>query len=194
MKKARIVEIPSDRPLTTEEYEDFNSHALNSSIWYASTGGKNTYQIKKKLVTKGYSDDDVTIKDDSGLETYENMIANAVERVLELHLVDDEGFVRNAVNAAIRSGKSMSSVRTKMTMTGLPRDFVNSVIEQALLDEDDDVEKEALHRAASKVVTSSAYRKLEGQKAKQKIVMTLVTKGFNMGEVYEWINEHLERD
>ena len=37
MKKARVVTIPEDRPLTPEEYEDLRTHAVNSSVWYATT-------------------------------------------------------------------------------------------------------------------------------------------------------------
>lgn len=193
MKKARKVEIPDDRALTVGELEDLKSHAWNSSIWYASNYIKTTGQIKQKLYDKGYPRDEVEVINDDGSTTWVNIVEETVERLVEYSYVDDAAYVSSALRSGIRSGKSLSSLKTKLFQAGIDKNLIEEGIAE-ISEEDESFEDEALHKTASKLITSRTYLKLEHSDRRNKLVKTLLTKGFQLSAVLEWADEHMDRD
>lgn len=194
MKKARVVEFPSDRALTFEEYEDLKKHAYNSALWYVTNYAKNSYQIRTKLYDKGYPKNEVETVDNYDEKFYSNIVEEVVKQLEDFSYVDDESYIDDAISSGLRKGKSISSIKTKLIHTGLPKDMIEKGLE-GFEDDKEELEDDALDRAAQKIVNSYSFTKIEDKfKAKQKVVQSLGTKGFPMGKIFEWIDNNLDLD
>lgn len=193
MKKALKVEIPDDRALTSEEYEKLKSHAYNSATWYATNYSKTSGQIKQKLYDKGYPRDELEVEDRNKEKFWVNIVDETVERLIELSFINDESYVNSAFSSGLRSGKSVSSIKTKLFQAGISQEMMDDALyEVEKLDED--FENDALDKTASKLLLSRAYTKLEYWDRKNKLVKTLLTKRFPLPSVLEWVEEHMEQD
>lgn len=192
MKKAKQVDFPQDRPLTFEEYNDLSKHAYNSALWYVTNYNKNSYQIRTKLYDKGYLKDEVpVVKNDE--KTYHNIVEETITKLKDFSYINDESYVESAIYSGLRKGKSISSIRTKLFQTGLPKDLIDKGMEEFSEETQTEMEDDALDKAASKIVNSYSFTKITDPfKAKQKIVQSLATKGFPMGKIFEWIDENLD--
>lgn len=192
MKKAKRVDVPTDRPLDFDEYESLKKHAYNSALWYINNYGKNSYQIRTKLYDKGFLKTEIKVIHDEK-EFYSNIVEEVIEQLIDYSFINDEQYIDNAISSGLNKGKSLSAVKTKLFQTGLPKDLIDEGIERFEEKEDDNLEDEALDKAANKIVRSYAFTKIDDPfKAKQKIIQSLGTKGFQIGKILEWIDENLD--
>lgn len=194
MKTAKKVEIP-DEPITFEAYTKLIRHGHNSAQWYAMNYNRNSYQIREKLLQKGYPSDDVQYLKRDGSVTSGNLIDEIIQQVKDELIVDDEASLESIISNQYRAGKGLSVIKTKLYRAGYSKDEIERGLEE--YDKHYDLEEDnwdALCKSANKIVISSSYRKLDGFKAKQKLVRSLVSKGFNMSDIYSWINENVDFD
>lgn len=196
MKKARQVEIPTDRELTEDEYIDLSSHAHKSSLWYVSTYVKNSHQVREKLNRKGYPNEDVCVKSKDGTIRDVNLIDDALKELIDMGMLDDVRYIDDIYSSGRNSGKSIGAIRLNLIRSGLPSDFVSehldALVEENEANDDDDesVEHELLDRAANKVIASSRFENMDQYKKRQTLVKKLATKGFAMGDIFAWMDEH----
>lgn len=190
MKTARKVVFP-DRILTYEEYKDLSSHALNSSIWYATNFVRNSSQIIDKLIKKGYPNDMVEYKDKDNMVHSTNIIEDTVQQLKEIHLIDDEEYVRSVLSNDLRVGKSLKSIRMKLLRSGLPKDLIEKIFEENALDNKDE-EKEGLDRAALKITRLSSFIKGDDWAKRRKLVQGLLMRGFEMDDISKWIDKNTD--
>lgn len=191
MKKAKIIEIPLDRPLTYDEYEKLSKHAINSAIWNVTHYSRNTFQIRDKLKNKGYTTENIAFINKDGNQEDTNIIDNTISHLINNNIIDDERLAEDYVYNSAMAGKSISSIRTKMMQRMFPMDIIDNSIDK-FLEEYSDTDSEALIRAAEKIVRVNSFKKLDEYKKKNKLIRMLVSKGFSFNEVLDWISEHPE--
>lgn len=191
MKKAKNVEIPLDRPLTYDEYKKLRKHAINSAIWNATHYNRNTFQIRDKLITKGYTTENVTFINKDGDQEDANIIDDTISHLINNSIIDDERLADDYVYNSAMAGKSISSIRTKMFQKMFPKEIIDNSIDK-FLEEYDDTDSDALIRVAEKIVRVNSFKKLDQYKKKNKLIRMLVSKGFSFNEILDWINEHPE--
>lgn len=184
MKKAREIEIPETRNLTWEEYSDFNSHAIASSMWYASNYSRNSNQIREKLYKKGYPKDEVAVDTHSGETIYKDMVEDTVEYLIECLLIDDRQYATSVINSQLNRGLGISRIRSALFAKQVDRELADELLDTLDLD---DQKFDAIEKAAQRVLKSSAYLKLaEGWPRQQKLTQQLASKGFSFGDISEW--------
>lgn len=187
MKKARTVEIPDNRTVDFATYMKLNDHAYQSALFYATNYNKNSYQIKEKLLLKGYINDDLTVTyKDGRTETY-NIIEETIAKLKEQYILDDEEYVLNTLQNGLDNGKSLQKLKSKLISSKIPVDMINKAIEEIEIDESYGLDKEA-----NKIIRSSTFQKMDKYKRQQKMVRTLASKGFKIPEIYEWMNENID--
>lgn len=184
MKKAREIEIPETRNLTWEEYSDFNSHAIASSMWYASNYSRNSNQIREKLYKKGYPKDEVAVDTHSGETVYKDMVEDTVGYLVDSLLIDDRQYALSVINSQLSRGFGISKVKMALSMKKVDRELAQELLDSLDLE---DQTFAAIDKAAQRVLKSSAYLKLaEGWPRQQKLTQQLAAKGFTFGDISEW--------
>jgi len=184
MKKARQIEIPSDRPLTYEEFEDFKNHALNSSLWYASEYTRSEKQITEKLLNKGYIRDDVEYIDDYGESKFFNIIDHVIEHLKQGLVLDDEAYARSLINRYSAGRRGKSYIKTKLYEKGIDSSLAERLLEE-LRDEEQIIAD--IDSLAERYMNSSAYLRVEDKyKRRQKLTTHLVTRGYGFDDISLW--------
>lgn len=194
MKKARIVEIPEDRPLTEDEYEKLSKHAFNSSVWTLGRSRKSEREIRDKLQQKGYVAHDVLVKkedvslDDARPATYSvNIIDDLIEQLKSLQYIDDEYTAQMIAESELRRGKGPVAIKMKLQQKGFTQDIINETLEEHTVE--DDV-AEAIQRAADAYTRKSVYRKEANSfMKKQKLMKHLATRGFSFPDINQYFDD-----
>lgn len=191
MKKARTVDIPVDRPLTFDEYTDLCKHAINSGIWNATKYNKNSWQIREKLLMKGYLDGSVYYIDTDGTEKQADIISDTLKHLIERDFLNDKDLAENFVYNSAMSGVSLLIIRQKMSMKLFPSYMIDEVVNN-FTEKYGDTDSDGLAKAAEKLSRSSSFRKLDEIKKKQKFMRVLVSKGFSYSDIQCWMEDNLE--
>lgn len=190
MKKARVIDIPLDRPLTLKEYDDFSKHAINSMVYSLSRSMKSERELRDKLRSKGYIDDPVEVltsyREDETKTTTVRLISEAMQTLRDLSYLDEEHMAQRIAERELNQGRGPTAVKIKLMQKGFPPEIVESTVQ----DIDDDTLYEAIERAARKYMRTSAYRKEENDfLRKQKLVRRLLTRGFSFSDVNNYIDD-----
>lgn len=189
MKKARTIAIPDDRVINQKQYQEYSDHAYKSASWYITAYSKNSFEIKEKLLQKGYLDEEITVKHNTGETTHHNMIDETFKKLSDNYMLDDMEYIKEFIQTGINNGRSLNNLKTKLRNKKIPY----QMIEDALQDDSLDLDEEyGLDKQASIIVRSGSFQRLDDFKKKQKLVRSLVTKGFDMGDVYSWIDSNEE--
>jgi SOS response regulatory protein OraA/RecX len=184
VKKARQIEIPETRNLTWEEYSDFNSHAIASSMWYASNYTRNSNQIREKLYAKGYPKGEIEVELPEGGTTFKDIVEDTVNHLIEGYLIDDRQYATSVINSQLYRGLGISRIRSALIAKKVDPELAQELLETLDLEEQTN---EAIDRAAKRVVKSSAFLKLEpGWPRQQKLTQQLASKGFSFSDISEW--------
>lgn len=190
MKKARQIVIPEDRPLTAEEFYDFELHARNSSIWYATEYTRSEQQIIDKLLAKGYTREDVSYLDKAGVEQTANIIDTVLETLKENFLVNDESYAQGLINRYRDSKRGAGYIRQKLIAKGITSDDAERLLSET---KDEEQMFENLDYLAGRYVNSSAYLREENPfKQKQKLTSHLLARGFGFSDIREWEDQREE--
>lgn len=190
MKKARVIELPENRTIDEKTYEEYSEHAYKSASWYITAYNKNSFEIKEKLMNKGYIDDDVIVQHSKGEITHHNFIEETFQKLADNHMLnDDMDYVKEFIQNGVNNGRSVNAMKTKLRNKKIPYDMITEALEDDSLDLD---EEYGLDKQASIIVRSGSFQRLDGFKKKQKLVRRLLSKGFDMGDIYSWINNNEE--
>lgn len=189
MRKARTVNIPDDRILDEKTYQELSDHAYKSASWYISAYNKNSYEIKEKLLQKGFIDDEIIVNHSSSETSYHNIIEETFKKLTDNYMLDDMAYVKEFIQSGINSGKSLNALKTKLRNKKIPYQMIEEALNDTSLDTD---EEDGLDRQASIIARSGSFQRLDEFKKKQTLVRRLVSKGFDMGDIYSWIDDNEE--
>lgn len=186
-KTARVVSIPEDRPLTFSEMEDLRDHAYNSAFWNVTNYRRTEKQVRDKLISKGYPDDEVSFLNENGEINKINFIEYSMSELMERELLGDVDYTERFISSKLGMGWGMSRIRIELMKKGVNLDLVDEVKENG--DFDGEAES-ALDRQVRKTLASSSIaRENDPFKRRQKAVQSLMRKGFSYGDISEKIRE-----
>lgn len=190
MKKAREIVIPEERPLTLDEFEDFKSHALNSSLWYGSAYTRSEKQIVEKLQRKGYTTEPVQFINENGeLESFD-IISHVLERLRESLVVDDEAYARGLIARYSSAKRGESYTRRKLLEKGISQELADELMEEL---RDDEGTIEAIAALAELYRNSSSYlREQNSYRREQKLTGHLLARGYSFDDISLWRNAEEE--
>lgn len=186
MKKARVVEIPSE-PLTYEDKEDLLSHAFNSAIWYVTNYPRTTLVLKEKLYAKGYPKHEVSFIDHDGNVKTVNFVEETVDKIVDSHLLDDNNYAERVIESLYLKGKGINQIKFELYRKKVPQNVIEDVLEKFDDDNNDKFIVEGIEKALSKIKRSSAYMKKESAHEKHFLLMNkLRERGFSSSEIEIW--------
>lgn len=192
-KVARTVVIPEDRPLTLEEFIDLRDHAYNSAFWNVTHYARTEKQVVDKLLSKGYVEDEVAYLNEDGERRSQDIIEWVLEELKEREFLGDEDYMERFISSKLSQGWGMSRIRMEALRKGVDRDVIDAIVEQLDFSEEED---DALGRELERALRSSAVqRDGDPYKRSQKVVQSLMRKGFSYGDIREKMEEiDLESD
>ncbi len=184
MKKAREIVIPEDRPLTSEEFNDFKAHALKSSMWYASEYVRSERQIKDKLIAKGYVEGEVDYVDKAGESHSFDILEYVLQELRDGLVINDDAYARGLIRRYSGSRRGSRYISQKLREKGVDPEVASALLEE-LKDEDEVVE--AIDSLVERYIYSSAYTRVEGDfKKRQKLVSHLISRGYSFDDISLW--------
>lgn len=192
MKKARIIEIPENKILTKDQYEDYYNHAKNSCFWYLSRGDRNSEQLKEKLYKKGYIKEDVTVLTKSGEEQQENIVNNVINYLKEISYIDDDAYAENILDHYLERGKGINAIKRILIYD---KKVDSELLEELILTKKDYInskEKELLNKKALMAVSTETFKNKDKYKQQQYLYGHLMRHGFKSEDISNWIKDNLE--
>lgn len=203
-KKPKTVEIGEE--ITEKEYQRFLKYGINSSIWYVTTYGRTTHETKDRLLKKGYPNHETAVKfvnKDKITGVVETEIKNifileeVIENLEKNMILNDRGLVEAALFSSFSNNHAMSKIIRKLSTRGIDREMIDEEVEKLTEIYDEEEQREAeydgVDRLASRMVESYTFVKItDPWKKKNKLMTSLVRKGYGFDLVQEWINENSE--
>lgn len=186
MKKARVIVFPDDRPLTTKEFNDYKNHALNSSLWYASTYSRNSGQVQEKLTSKGYPEGLVKYINNSGEIQEYDFIATTIQKLIEADVVNDERYATSFIESKLRQGWGLSKIKFELVNKKLDSKFVDEILEKNNYDNE---VVDGIHKVIQRTIKTSSYSKLEPTKQRIKLTQVLMSKGYSYVDIKNVLDE-----
>ncbi len=153
----------------TEEliYKSDFKRAKSRALWYLSRSDHSEKALYDKLVRGGFS---------------EQASGDAVERMRELGLVNDEAYAARMAEYLMQSGISKREAEFKLINRGIPRELARSFTEN----DENEVEK-------IKYLLKHKYQnRLSDEEQVRKVFTALIRKGFSFGDVKEALKEYSE--
>lgn len=182
-KKARQVEIPEDRPLTSDEYKDLSQHAYNTIVFWANQG-KTEGEIFEKLLSKGYTEERVSyLPEDSTEEVPVDLLGDAFQKAEEgLVLMPEDVLSRLISEEYTRAGKSPQELRSKL----FRRKFTETSIKKAI---SDFYKEDVAIELAYPSIERRYLREEDPEKIKQAVKTKLYQRGFSSKAINELFEE-----
>ncbi len=141
--------------------------AKSRALWYLSRGDLSEKALYDKLVRGEFS---------------ERASRDAVERMKELGLVNDEAYATRMAEYLKNCGISKREAEYKMTSRGIPRDIAHSLLESEE-NECDKIKHLLEHKYANK---------LSDEESVKKVFAALIRKGFSYSDVKSALREYSE--
>lgn len=186
-KVARTVVIPEDRPLSIEEFVDLRDHAYNSAFWNVTHYSRTEKQVVDKLLSKGYTRGEVFYLNKDGERKALDIISWVLKELKERELLGDEDYTERFVSSKMSQGWGMSRIRMEALRKGIERDTLDKILEEIDFSEE---ENDALGRELERALRSSAVQREENHyKRSQRVMQTLMRKGFSYGDIREKMEE-----
>lgn len=149
------------------EYLSDYKRAKSRALWYLSRGDLSEKALYDKLLRGGFS---------------EKASRDAVERMKELGLVNDEAYAARMAEYLMSSGVSKREAEYKLISRGIPRDIAHS-----LCDSDED------ECSKIKYLLEHKYaNKLKDEESVKKVFAALIRKGFSYSDVKSAMKEYSE--
>lgn len=139
------------------------------------TSDKGPFVIKQNLKKKGISDENIAIALDQLTDDSEEKIAMATAQKA----------LRKYQKKSFKETKN--KVRQHLQTKGFSGDVINIVMEELALEKDQETETELLAQLGTKLW--ERHKKLEPFKRKQKVITSLMGKGFNYDDINVFISE-----
>jgi len=180
-KKAKKVEIPTDRVLTLKEWDEFFTHGKNSAIYSVQNYSRNSNQIRQKLYDKGYPREDVMAETTDGKRPV-NFVEEIIQHLENWHLLDDDGFAEDIISSKLNQGYGPRKIEAELYNKKVDSDTIKRLLEEI---EEDDIQ-DALELAVDIVTRKSSYYNIsDPYKKRQKLSQSLVARGFNYSDIAE---------
>lgn len=147
--------------------QDEYSVALTKALDTVARSNKSRHELEKKLLDKGFDD---------------ACTQRVLERLEELHYIDDVMLAKQIMASALAKGEGMYRVRQKMMQKGIPEDTVHMVLAEM----DEEQELGAAEQAAKGYI--KRYADLPPLKARSMVSAALARRGFS----YDIISQVVE--
>lgn len=191
---ARKIEIPEDYTITEEEYADYFQHAKNSSLFYLSRYDRNSNEIRQKLYEKGYPEGEVTVRGREEETRKVNMVEDTIDFLIDTSMVDDENYVEYNLLRYLDSGKGLNFIKRKLVFEKRVDPTLWEETLERLSEEIDEKTSDSIERVARQVMNRNAYRKKNEYDRRGYLYQFLARRGFNSGDITEWIQNNEEHD
>ena len=159
-------------PVAELPHEEQVEKAKELVLYSLTASSKTRKQLEEKLASKEYP---------------ENVIAEVLDRLTEVHLIDDSAYAKNwAISRQNFKGLSASAIRRELKTKGI----LEEDIEEALAHIDVDAEKEKAVELVENKLRS--VRNLDRQTATRRLVGMLARKGYGGSMAYSVVKEALD--
>jgi len=159
-------EIDDDRLLELIKASD-SRRAKEKALWLISYRDHSEGELRQKL-SKDYG---------------EEAVNNAVERLMELGLINDEDFAKKYAESLSHKHMSQRQIKQKLRLKGIDKDLSEDAVENLCLDEKDEI------RA---LINKKYIRKLSDEADVRRTVAALQRRGFSYSDIKSVINEFAE--
>ena len=134
--------------------ESETNSAFNVALRFLSLTPKSAYEVKQKLIKKGYSD---------------VVISKAIEKLEEYKYIDDEEYSRLYLSSC--KNRSKREIENKLRQKGISKEIINILLE----DVDDDQEENNAFIYAQKYLKNKQL----DEKNKRHLITNLIRKGYS---------------
>jgi len=189
MKKARQVVINPTEEITLKEYNKLSDHAYNSAFWYATNYVKSIKELKEKLYDKGFPKDSVTVVSISGETTKRNFVDEAITRLVENYIVDEERTVERMVESRKARKYGKNRVHWDLIKKGFPEDLIKKYINE-IYSNDTGLNTETLEWVEKEWPRLLKNSKTEFD-AKKKLYQKSIRRGFDFDEINAALQNYL---
>ena len=159
-------EIDDDRLLELIKASD-SRRAKEKALWLISYRDHSEGELRQKL-SKDYG---------------EEAVDSAVERLMELRLINDEDFAKKYAESLSHKHMSQRQIQQKLRLKGIDKELSEDAVENLNLDEKDEI------RA---LVNKKYIRKLSDEADLRRTVAALQRRGFSYSDIKSVINEFAE--
>lgn len=151
------------------QFESDYARAKSRALWYLSRSDHSEKALRDKLIAAGFGP---------------VASAEAVNRMAELGLIDDERYARRLAEYLSASGSSKREIRYKLSMKGISSDIIKEISSE---DETDEREKLA------RLIETKYKTKLNSEKDVEKVFAALVRKGFSYSDIKSVLKNYSEQ-
>lgn len=159
-------EIDDDRLLKLIKASD-SRRAKEKALWLISYRDHSEGELRQKL-SKDYG---------------EEAVDSAVERLMELRLINDEDFAKKYAESLSHKHMSQRQIQQKLRLKGIDKELSEDAVENLNLDEKDEI------RA---LINKKYIRKLSDEADLRRTVAALQRRGFSYSDIKSVINEFAE--
>ena len=159
-------EIDDERLLELIKTSDAR-RAKEKALWLISYRDHSEGELRQKL-SKDYG---------------EEAVDKAVERLMELRLINDENFAKKYAESLSQKHLSQRQIQQKLRLKGIDKDLSAETVEDLNLDEKEEI------RA---LIEKKYIRKLSDEADLRRTVAALQRRGFNYSDIKAVINEFIE--
>ena len=159
-------EIDDDRLLELIKASD-SRRAKEKALWLISYRDHSEGELRQKL-SKDYG---------------EEAVDSAVERLMELRLINDEDFAKKYAESLSHKHMSQRQIQQKLRLKGIDKELSENAVENLNLDEKDEI------RA---LINKKYIRKLSDEADLRRTVAALQRRGFSYSDIKSVINEFAE--
>lgn len=159
-------EIDDDRLLELIKASD-SRRAKEKALWLISYRDHSEGELRQKL-SKDYG---------------EEAVDSAVERLMELRLINDEDFAKKYAESLSHKHMSQRQIQQKLRLKGIDKELSEDAVENLNLDEKDEI------RA---LINKKYIRKLSDEADLRRTVAALQRRGFSYSDIKSVINEFAE--
>ena len=149
-------------------FESDVKRAKSRALWYLSRGDLSRKKLQEKLIRGGFMP---------------SAAIQAVERMEELSLIDDNRLAQRLYEYLSESGASKREILYKLQNKGIPSDIAKQIIEADESSESDKLQK---------LIKTKYASKLQNEENVKKVFAALIRKGYNYSDVREALKAYSE--
>lgn len=169
MKDYVVGKTVSDEQANKDEDESELLRAKNRAIYYLSGADFSVKGLSDKLIKAGFA---------------QGAVEAAVNRMVQLELVNDERFIERFVERCREQNLSKRETVEKLVLKGIARDRAKLAVE----DDDGDIDRIVA------LISKKYANKLENDEAVKKTVASLCRKGFSIYDIKTALKQYIKEE
>ena len=179
--------IKSGSEVTPEQLEELLTESarrkmMNKALDLLSMRDYSRRELSDKLVTKAWEKKE---QKDMDLGSLKQQASDICDRLEELGLLNEERFARSYVDELIRRKHlSKSGLKTALIQKGVPRDIIETVLEE--------VDVDPVEQVRELLATKFKNRDFSDEKQKTRTVNALLRLGYRYNEIHAAMGEWME--